>query len=91
MSPIGLIVAVVGCAALTACEDATAKFHPGDVVMDKHNHRTQGTVYLRLKPFAHRLYYLKLQRSPKEIAQGASKTYVDGPWDEDQLELVQRR
>ena len=91
MSPIKLIVAVVGSTALLACEDSTAKFHPGDVVVDKHNHRTQGVVYLRLKPFAHQVYYLRLQRSPNEVAEGASKTYVDGPWDEDQLELVQRR
>lgn len=84
-------LALLACVAFIACENETAKFHPGDIVADKLHPLGEAVVYLRLKPSVHQIYYLRLQRSPKEIAEGASKTYVDGPYDEDQLELVRRQ
>lgn len=85
-----LTIVFFGFAALIACEDSMAKFHPGHVVVDKPSHM-QGIVYSCLKPSTRQLYYLKLQRSAREVAQGASKTYVDGSYDEEQLEFVRRR
>ena len=83
-------VLLFACVAFAACEDSTAKFHPGDIVVDKLSHK-QGLVYSRLRAFNRQQYYLKVERSQKEIAQGASKTFVDGPYDEQQLELIRRR
>ena len=81
-----VVIAMAVCVLVAACEKSSARFHTGDRVRVKLTH-TEGVVWLRLRPFADYLYFIKAPGSDGYYLSERPR-HIEGPYHDADLEAT---